>query len=138
MRVSQRLDYTLRMLVTLARMPEGTTTAAGDLAAALSLPRRFGEQQMTALAKTGLVDSRRGTGGGVSLARPASAITVLDVVHALQGDALDVPRTTGSATSEFWVGLASDVDTLLSSTTLAELAARQSALDTEREPMYFI
>lgn len=138
MRVSQRLDYTLRMLVALARVPIGTTVTAGDLAESLDLPRRFGEQQMTALAKAGLVDSRRGTGGGISLAQSAALISVLDVVRALPGEALDVPRTTDQATSEFWATAAGTLDAFLERTTLADLAARQATLDAVRQPMYFI
>lgn len=138
MRVSQRLDYTLRMLVALGRLPQGTTSGAGELAVALGLPRRFGEQQMTALAKTGLVKARRGTGGGVSLARPAAEITVLDVVTAVQGEALDVPRNTDSATSELWIEVAAAVDTRLAGTTLQDLVKRQAELDAATTPMYFI
>ncbi len=138
MRVSQRLDYTLRMLVALGRLPAGTTTASGDLAVAISLPRRFGEQQMTALAKTGLVDSRRGTGGGIALARPPAEITVLDVVRAVQGDALDVPRSAGSATSEFWAGAALALEGYLGSATLADLVRHQAEIDASAGPMYFI
>jgi Rrf2 family protein len=138
MRVSQRLDYTLRMLVALARLPHGATAAAGDLALQLGLPRRFGEQQMTALAKTGLVESRRGTGGGSSLARPAPEITALDVVRAVQGDALDVPRTANSATAELWADAASILEGHLRSVTLADLVRRQSEIDASAGPMYFI
>ncbi|MGB4441924.1 MAG: Rrf2 family transcriptional regulator [Coriobacteriia bacterium] len=137
-RVSQRLDYTLRLLVALGRLPAGTSTAAGELAATLGLPRRFGEQQMTTLAKTGLVESRRGTGGGVTLARPAAEITVHDVVKALQGDVLDIPRSSGSATVEFWETAARALEDRLQSVTLADLALRQAQLDAETAPMYFI
>ncbi len=138
MRVSQRLDYTLRMLVALGRLPVGTAMASGDLAASLGLPRRFGEQQMTALAKTGLVDSRRGTGGGVALGRSPGEITVLDVVVAIQGEALDVPRSAGSATAEFWAGAASVLEDHLRSATLADLVRRQAEIDAAAGPMYFI
>lgn len=138
MRISQRLDYTLRMLVALARVPDGATVASGDLVLRLGLPRRFAEQQMTALAKAGLVESRRGTGGGNSLARPAREITVLEVVRAIQGESLDVPHSTGSATAEFWGRLAASVDDILAGTTLADLSKRQTELDVAAGPMYFI
>jgi Rrf2 family protein len=138
MRVSQRLDYTLRMLVALARLPQGTVAGSGDLAETLGLPRRFGEQQMTTLAKSGLVESRRGTGGGVSLTRPAAEITALDVVRAVQGDALDVPHSAGLATAEFWAGAAAALEAALRSTTLGELVRRQAEIDAAAGPMYFI
>ena len=138
MRVSQRLDYTLRMLVALGRLPMGASAAAGELASALGLPRRVGEQQMTALAKTGLVESRRGSGGGVSLSRPASEITVHDVVKAVQGDALDVPRSSGSATTEFWGSAARALAAHMDAVTIADLVRRQEELDAETAPMYFI
>lgn len=138
MRVSQRLDYTLRMLVALARLPQEVPSAAGELAVELGLPKRFGEQQMTALAKSGLVESRRGTGGGVTLARRASDITVLEVVEAVQGEALDVPRQSGSATSELWSDAAHVLEDRLRHTTLADLVKRQAALDAAEASMYFI
>jgi Rrf2 family protein len=138
MRVSQRLDYTLRMLIALARTPVGATITSGDIAARLGLPRRFGEQQMTALSKTGLVASRRGTGGGISLGRPAAEITVLDIVQAVQGDALDVPHVSSSVTTELWSDAAQALETFLSSTTLAELAKRQAKLEAAAGPMYYI
>lgn len=138
MRVSQRLDYALRMLVALGRLPVGASAAAGELATSLGLPRRVGEQQMTALAKTGLVESRRGTGGGVALARPAAEINVHDVVRAIQGDVLDVPRSSGSATAEFWESAAHALEVRMRAVTLADLASRQEHLDAEAAPMYFI
>lgn len=138
MRVSQRLDYALQMLVALARVPEGASAAAGELADSIGLPRRFGEQQMTALAKTGLVESRRGTGGGVTLMRPATEITVLDVVRAVQGEALDVPRASSSATAEFWTGAAGALEEWLAATTLQDLVERQAQIDASKEMMYFI
>lgn len=126
------------MLVALARLPQGTPAAAGEVAATLGFPKRFGEQQMTALTKTDLLDSRRGTGGGVTLARPADQITVLDVVEALQGEALDVPHTSGSAATELWSDLATVVNDRLRSTTIADLAQRQAEIDAAEAQMYFI
>jgi Rrf2 family protein len=138
MRVSQRLDYTLRLLVEIARQPEETWVAAGELATSLGMPRRFLEQQMTGLARRGLVECRRGTGGGCRLTRPASEISVREIVVAVQGEVLDVPQTTGSATAEFWVGADAALGEYLAETKLADLALRQSELDAEMEPLYYI
>jgi Rrf2 family protein len=128
-RVTQRIDYTVRALVELAGSGDGVAVPAGELADRLGLPRRFVEQQFSAAAKAGIVDCRRGFNGGCALGRSAEEITVGDVVRALQGDILDVPRIAGSAASDMWAAAASDLATSLDRVTLAELARRQSALD---------
>jgi len=137
-RVSQRLDYTLRGLTSLAQLPPGTYVAAGELADSLGLPRRFVEQQFSALARAGLVDCRRGAGGGCALARAADSITVGDVVRAVQGTVIDVPHVTGSAVSEMWGRAATALQSSLDGQTLAELAANQKELDAQAAPMYYI
>jgi len=137
MRVSQRLDYTLRTLVEVARAGGGPV-AVGDLAESMGLPRRFAEQQMTTLAKHAIVTCKRGAGGGCSLARPAEEITVRDVVRAIQGAVVDVPQNAGSAVAEMWARMADGLDGVLESETLADLAARQDTLARDSSAMYYI
>lgn len=138
MRVSQRLDYALRATVELARMPSGRFEAGADIARRLGLPPRFVEQQLTALAKQGLVQCRRGSGGGCALARPAEQITVAEVVAALEGTSLDAPRVTGSAVSALWKQLGAAMDEVLAGVTLQRLAEEQQVMDGARSPMYYI
>lgn len=138
MRVSQRLDYALKALVLLAEQPDGSWVAAGDLAERLSLPRRFVEQQVTALARAGIVTCRRGASGGCALARSADDLSVRDVVLALQGDVLDVPHQPGSATAELWQEASDALERFLGEATLSTLAERQRQLDAESVPMYYI
>jgi Rrf2 family protein len=137
-RVPQRLDYALRAAVLLALQPEGEHVAAGELADRLGLPRRFVEQQMTALARAGIVRCRRGATGGCALARPASAVSALEIVHAVQGEVLDVPRVTNSAASDLWSDAADALGGFFAGVTLAELADRQRELDRSATPMYWI
>jgi Rrf2 family protein len=137
-RVSSRLDYALRALIALAERPPGSRIAAGDVADAMGLPRRFVEQQLTVLAHASLVDCRRGAGGGCVLARPADEITVGQVVRAIEGYVLDVPHATGSAVSEMWERAGDSFEGSLDTVTLAELAVRQRELDAERAPVYYI
>lgn len=138
MRVSQRLDYTIRGLVALACEPAGTTLVAGELADRLGLPRRFLEQQFTAVAKRGLLSCHRGANGGCALARPADEISVGDIVRAVQGDVLDVPQVSGAATSEMWARASSELAAALDAVTLADLAARQVEIDHAVGAMYYI
>ncbi len=138
MRVSQRLDYALRALTALAQQPPGRPVVAADLASKLRLPRRFLEQQVTALARHGLVSCRRGAAGGCVLARPAGRISMADVVRAVEGEVLDVPHLARSATSEMWQAVAHDLSDVLEAVTLERLAERQSELDGAAASMYYI
>lgn len=138
MRVSQRLDYALRAAVLLAAQPPGSFVAAGDLADRLGLPRRFVEQQITALARAGVVECRRGAAGGCALARPADQVSARDVVLAVHGEVLDVPLQTDSAAAEAWQHAAAALEEHLSAVDLATLAARQRELDAAASPMYYI
>lgn len=138
MRVSQRLDYALQALVLLASRPAGEYVAAGDLASQLTLPRRFVEQQITTLAHAGIVTCRRGATGGCALAKPAEDTRIDEVVVALHGDIIDVPRQPGSATAELWEQGARTLQEFLAGVSLADLARRQSELDRSLHPMYYI
>lgn len=138
MRVSQRLDYAVRALVLLADQPEGTWVAAGDLADKLRLPRRFVEQQVTALSRAGIVECRRGAAGGCALSRSASELSIRDVVVALHGEILDVPHQRDSASAELWQHAAAVLEDFLGEVSLSELAKRQRELDAATAPMYYI
>jgi Rrf2 family protein len=139
MRVPQRLDYVLRALTEMVLRGDGAPVVIGDLAAELRMPKRFVEQQMTALGKRGIVVCARGAGGGCRLARPAKEITVEDVVIALQGEVMDVPRIDGSAVSEMWGGAANALGLALAAVSLEDLAKRQAELDAAAQaPMYYI
>lgn len=138
MRVPQSLDYAVRALVLLALQPTGGYTAAGELADHLGLPRRFVEQQVTALSRSGIVECRRGASGGCALARPARDISVFDIVQAVQGEVLDVPRVTGSAASALWQDAADEFGRYLQGVSLEILAERQRELDGAATSMYWI
>lgn len=138
MRVSQRLDYALRALTLLAGRTPGTYVAGTEIAARLGLPQRVVEQQLSLLAREGLLGSRRGAGGGHTLAHPASRISVADVVRAVEGSVLDVPRVSGSAVSEAWAGSAAAFESQLASVTIESLAKRQAELDAAAAHLYYI
>lgn len=138
MRISQRVDYAVRLLIALADQPAGTVNAIGELAQRLGLPRRFLEQQVTLLGTSGIVTCRRGASGGCSLSRPADRISVAEIIRALQGEILDVPHTTGSAAAEVWAHARDTLSEYLEGVTLADLARRQRQIDSAEEAMYYI
>jgi Rrf2 family protein len=137
-RVAQQIDYAVRGLVKLAAIPGDEYLRAADIANDLGMPKRFFEQQIAALARADLVQCRRGRAGGCRLARPAAEISLADIIVALEGEVLDVPRVTGSAASEAWQGAASALEEHLAGVNLEGLAARQTGLDASSAAMYHI
>ncbi|MDP2183041.1 MAG: Rrf2 family transcriptional regulator [Actinomycetota bacterium] len=138
MRVSQRLDYALRAVVEIARSRDGSPVPAGAIAERLGLPRRFVEQQVSALARRDIVACQRGAKGGCGLARRASEITIGDVVRAIEGEVLDVPVSDGSAVGDAWVSLAGRWYEVLEEVTLDELAHAQDELERRSSATYYI
>lgn len=80
---STATGYALRAL---ASMPEdGTFSLARDLSEDLELPRPYLAKILQSLAQSGLLESLRGPKGGFRLSRPASEITVGEIVAILEG-----------------------------------------------------
>lgn len=80
---SQTVEYALRAVVYLAaEAPAAKTTP--EIAAATRVPREYLTKVLQGLARAGVVRTRRGVGGGVSLAKPPAELTILDVVNAVE------------------------------------------------------
>ncbi|MDB5313562.1 MAG: Rrf2 family transcriptional regulator [Gemmataceae bacterium] len=88
---SQTVEYALRAVVHLAyESPEARTTA--QIAEATRVPKDYLAKILQGLAKEGIVRTQRGVGGGVSLAKDPAALTILDVVNAVEPES--IKRTT--------------------------------------------
>lgn len=86
MRVSTRGDYACRALLSLAlHDDEPGPTSVRDIAERTGLPQPYLEQILLALKGAGLVRSKRGVGGGYTLARPADEIRLSEIVSAVDG-----------------------------------------------------
>lgn len=86
MKVSTRGDYASRALLSLALHGGGSgPTSVRDIAERTGLPQPYLEQILLALKGAGLVRSKRGVGGGYVLARDPAAITLADIVSAVDG-----------------------------------------------------
>ena len=80
---SRTTDYGLRMLMRMASAPDRAFSTA-DLAEEFGLSRNHLAKIMQHLARAGLVETRRGGGGGAVLARRASDIRLGEVVRLLE------------------------------------------------------
>jgi Rrf2 family protein len=81
---SRKMDYTLVALAELARNADATTSVR-DLADRLRVPTRLLANILSELKRRGVVASTRGTNGGYSLARPADAINLAELIEAIEG-----------------------------------------------------
>src|ERR1700689_4392844 len=85
MMFSTKAEYGVRVMVELARRAGGEPIPLAEIAEHDGLPLAYLEHLVARLRKAGLIDSRRGARGGYMLARPASEITMAEVVEALEG-----------------------------------------------------
>jgi Rrf2 family protein len=76
-------DYAVRTVLHLASLPPGTQVQVRDVAAQKMLPLSFVRRIVAHLGTAGLLKTTRGLKGGIALARPASQISLLDVVLAM-------------------------------------------------------
>src|SRR5579863_4889372 len=89
--LSKRTQYGLRALYALARSYGQGPVLISHLAEDESIPRKFLEQILLALKSSGLVESKKGKGGGYSLVRPPSEITVAAVIRIMEGPIAPLP-----------------------------------------------
>jgi Rrf2 family protein len=129
-RVSAKVDYALRAGAELA--------AAGDvpikreaIAGAQGIPVPFLEQILLALKRAGIVSTRRGPDGGYWLSRPASEVTLGEIIRAVEGPLANVQGArqedlayAGSAVAlqEVWIAVRANLRAVLDEVTLDDLA----------------
>jgi FeS assembly SUF system regulator len=85
LRMTRLTDYGVVLLTHIAREPGRLTRNAPELAAAAHLPLPTVSKILKILAREGLLVPHRGAKGGFSLAKPASDITVAEIIGALEG-----------------------------------------------------
>lgn len=85
MRLSSMADYAVVTMAAAARHCGHARINAGQLAEETGLPAPTVQKLVSLLSRAGLLWATRGSGGGLQLARPAAAITLADIVEAVEG-----------------------------------------------------
>ena len=83
--ITRQADYALRAVRDVARLPEGERLPTAVIAERQKIPLPFLAKIVSQLAVKGILEATRGASGGVSLARPAESITLLEVIEAIDG-----------------------------------------------------
>lgn len=147
MGVSTKSRYALRLLTRLARSPAGSAATVETLATQEGISPDYAAQIMMAMRRSGIVASRRGVGGGVSLARPASDISVDKVIEAAEGP-LEVAdcqkkgavchRSETCAMHAMWAEGTRQVRAYFEGISLARLASQTESLESKRTTTFDI
>ncbi len=85
MRLSSMADYAVVTMSAAARHCGASQVNSGQLAEETGLPAPTVQKLVSRLVAAGLLRSTRGAGGGLRLARPAAAITLADIIEAVEG-----------------------------------------------------
>jgi len=95
--LSKRSKYALKAMLALARHGDGDPLRIADLAARESIPKKFLEGILLALRNNGLLQSRKGQGGGYLLARHPNEIFVGQIVRLFDGPLAPIPCASETA-----------------------------------------
>ncbi len=152
--LSQKTKYALRALQTLAREKGRGPMLIADLAEQGALPRKFLELILLELKNHGLLESKRGKGGGYQLRKPPEQITLGEVIRLFDGPLAPIPCASERAfrkcddcediatcgTRLVMREVRDAMATILDNTTLAQLNLRvdQATAAKGRDPMYHI
>jgi Rrf2 family protein len=85
LRLSKKADYALIAMKHLALRPDQAAASAREIAEQYDIPVELMAKVLQRLAREGLLASHQGTRGGYHLSRPASEISVADVIQAVDG-----------------------------------------------------
>ena len=135
MRLSTRGEYGLRTMVELANAYGAGPVPLGQIARSQGISLAYLEQLIAVLRRKGLVDSTRGARGGYQLAVAPEAISVGEVVRALEGPIGLIEcviegkisrcaRQTECTARSAWAKLRDSMTEVLDSITLADLRRR--------------
>ncbi len=117
-------------LLCLARRAPGQVVMIDQISREEQIPKSFLAKIFQSLTRAGLLRSNRGTCGGFTLARPASEITTLDIIEAIEGPIAfqrclqapsECPHTGGCPLCGLFENAQSQVREVFSQTSLSDL-----------------
>lgn len=95
--ITMKAKYALKALCRLAMAPPGAPVLIADIAARENIPHKFLELILSELKQHGVLQSRKGRGGGYLLARAPETVTLAAILRALDGPIAPVPCLSRTA-----------------------------------------
>jgi Rrf2 family protein len=131
-RISAKTDYAVRAMTQLAAMADDGPVTADQLATAQGIPLKFLLGILNELKRAHLLRSQRGAEGGYLLRRPATEISLADVIRAIDGplanvhdlslETLEYPEPA-EALRDIWMAVRGSLRSVLETVSIADLAA---------------
>jgi Rrf2 family protein len=131
-RISVKVDYAVRAMAQLAAEDASEPVKAESISKAQDIPLKFLLGILSDLKRARLLRSQRGAEGGYWLARPATEISLADVIRAIDGPLANVHDSSlasltyhGPAESlrEVWMAVRTSLRSVLEVVSLADLAS---------------
>ena len=132
MRISVKADYAIRASAELATLASNGPVKAQLIADAEDIPLKFLLNILGDLKRAGLVRASRGVHGGYLLGRPASQITLAEIIRAVEGPLANVHESRpeelvyggpSEALRDVWIAVRASLRSVLEHVTVADLAA---------------
>jgi len=135
MKISTRSRYGLRLLIELARHGGGKPLFLSEIARNQAISEKYLSKLVISLRGAGLIRSVRGAHGGYALARPPEAISLREIIDALEGGHYIIkcvespgncPASRSCVARGVWGGLEKVMREYCESLSLGEIARRES------------
>lgn len=129
MKISKKAEYALRAVLAMSRSTPGTVFSIQSLALEEHIPLKFLEQILLIMRKGGILNSRRGAGGGYTMAKPAARITLGEILELVDGplEVLTGDNHVSSGLTSAFADLKSQISDWLIGTTMADILQRENA-----------
>jgi len=134
MRLSTKGRYAVTAMINLAIHDGKGPITLSDISQCQGISLSYLEQLFAKLRRDGLVEGVRGPGGGYRLAKPAAAISIANIIAAVD-EKVDATQCEGREncqngerclTHDLWTSLSDQIFDYLSSINLAEFLSRPS------------
>jgi Rrf2 family protein len=140
MRITAKADYAVRAALELAASEDGEPVKGEHLSEAQQIPLQFLEHILLELKHARIIRTKRGVRGGYWLARPASEITLADVIRAVEGPLANIQDSAPEDTDypghaeqlkEVWIAVRANLRAVLENVTLADITAGELPSEVE-------
>ncbi|SFX47626.1 Rrf2 family transcriptional regulator [Ruminococcus sp. XPD3002] len=136
MKISTKGRYALRMIIDLALHQDDGFVSLKDIAERQEISKKYLEQIVPMLNKSGILRTNRGNKGGYALAKSPEQLSVGDILRATEGSLAPVsclddnpntcPRQESCSTLYIWEGLFKTITDYLDNITISEIVEKIS------------